>query len=168
MPMGRGYFMDLRTWELIPIAEHHHAVRSNPKRYRVTLKELPKDRDQAIAKVLEKDFARIRATVDGLSWQVEVDRSWDDAYGAALAVGQEEKLPKHATFQFFVVKDSQHSPLEVSYADVLKETLGECVIRTRGIHRLTERAYEKKKWSVQCDKAVEVAMARSKTYRGGH
>ena len=162
MPLGKGYFIDLRNWELISVAEHYHAIRVDPKRYRVTLGELPRDRDRAIAKVLERDFARVRATADEYYWHVEVDKSWDDAYAAALTVGRAEKLPKYATFRLSVVKDPKRSPREMSFADVVRETLGERTIRARGFHLLVERAYEKKTWDVSVDKAVDLATMRSR------
>jgi hypothetical protein len=68
MPLGEGWFISLLTGEAIPIDEHAHFVKMNPKKFGFKpddLKDLlpgnPNDRIEILKRVMRKGFARVRA-----------------------------------------------------------------------------------------------------------
>jgi len=124
--MGRGYFIDLNTWEVIPIAEHEMAVRSDPARYRVKRRDVSgRDRDKNLTKVLQRGFARVREHRDTGLWHLEVAHSWDDAYAAALVLARKLALPDHAMFTISNLRDLRRSPREMTVRDIRRGELGE-------------------------------------------
>ena len=61
MPTGEGWFIDARTGEVLPVAEHKSAVRSNPQRFRIRVDEMAgRDRRELLALVFRRGFIRVR------------------------------------------------------------------------------------------------------------
>lgn len=97
MPMGNGWFMDLRNYELIPITEHFYDVLANPKRFRLKPSEVNrKSRDKTLINVLKHGFARVRMVNPGMveDFTLEGWGSWDDIMSGVLAFAQKKRLKK--------------------------------------------------------------------------
>lgn len=108
MPMGSGWFMDLRNYELLPIAEHFQDVLANPKRYRLKPGEVNRrNRDKTLTNVLKHDFARVRMTHSGVSkdFTFEGWGTWDDIMSGVLAFAQKEGVNKYTFVTMANIKD---------------------------------------------------------------
>jgi len=108
MPMGSGWFMDLRNYELLPIAEHFQDVLANPKRYRLKPGEINRrNRDKTLINVLKHEFARIRMPHAGVSQDLTFEGwgSWDDIMSGVLAFAQKKGVNKYAFVTMANIKD---------------------------------------------------------------
>ncbi len=67
MPLGEGWWLDLRTGRAFPVDEHAHSVCSRPRQYRLRPEDVEglvpgtrKDRDVLRRLAVRKGFARVR------------------------------------------------------------------------------------------------------------
>ena len=81
MASTTGWFIDLKSGEIIRIFEHIRAIRQDPTRYRTTADELAgKSRGEGIHLVLKKGFVRVRHT--GPEVHLEFDHEHSSAFAS--------------------------------------------------------------------------------------
>jgi hypothetical protein len=157
--MGKGFFVDLKNWEVIPIAEHFDAVKANPARYRMKKSDVPKNRDKALIQVLRRGFVRVREDYRSGVWHVEGKCSWTDLYAASLVLGRKIHLPAHAFFYLVNLDDLKNSPREMTLRELMKEVgIGEMRkigVAIRKLQEKSDRTLRK-----QIDEAVDLALKR--------
>ena len=80
MPRGEGYFIEIKTGEVIPIYEHLADVQSRPKRYGLTSEEIKPSRPgmpreevrcEVLRRVFRNGFIRVRTDGDGTVFEFD-------------------------------------------------------------------------------------------------
>ena len=76
MASTTGWFIDLKSGEIIRIFEHIRAIRQDPTRYRTTTEELAgKDRAEGIRLVLKQGFIRVRHSGSEVHFEFDYERA---------------------------------------------------------------------------------------------
>ena len=75
MASTTGWFIDLKSGEIIRIFEHIRAIRRDPERYRTTAEELAgKGRAEGIRLVLKQGFVRVRHIGSEVHFEFDYER----------------------------------------------------------------------------------------------
>ena len=155
--MGKGFFIDLKNWEVILISEHFDAVKSNPSRYRMKKSDISKSRDKTLTQVLRRGFVRVREEVRSGTWHVEGKCSWTDLYAASLILGKKIHLPAHAFFLIYNLDDLKNSPKQMTLRELMQEVgIGEMRRIGVAIRKLQERS--DRALRLRIDEAVDIVL----------
>jgi len=70
VPVGEGWFLDMRTGRALSVREHETAVRADPHRFRIRPEEVEgKDRAELLTLVFKRRFIRVRWDKSGVVFE---------------------------------------------------------------------------------------------------
>lgn len=125
MPLGEGWWLDLRTGQSVYIDEHASAVSSDPKRFRIDPKEIKglnpfvqKDREEIVRLAMAREWARVRGHKGFVV--VEFDRS--DLEDSVLTIATFLKDQGFGDFTTVELHDIHRGK---QYSDTLKNLIAE-------------------------------------------
>lgn len=85
---GEGYFLEIKTGDVVEIYEHYRNVVSNPSRYGLTDADITPDRKETLVKVLRNGFIRVRAQKS----QIVFEFDWDDTQAIPVIIRFMKKM----------------------------------------------------------------------------